>query len=184
MYMKRARSWVGTYSPTSGGDRRQCCIPELLTISHTNNNFGILINLKKEDHDSRCFFRNTKTSIHQITALAPQSNTITKMADGQPLRFIHNGDTLILDQPANEGCGTMLFNLQNICCCTPWRHFQVHVTHWWWFELLSILTDGVMYRQSEKILDDENDDDDDEIEEEEKSLLSTNKKGNFLFGRQ
>ena len=109
MYSKRARTWIGSYHPMAGGNRRQCCIPELISISHTNNNFGILISLKKEDHDSRCFFKNTLTTIHQITTLVPQGNTITKMADGQPLRFIHNGDTMLLDQPANEGCDGIMY---------------------------------------------------------------------------
>ena len=29
---------------------------------------------------------------------------ISKMADGQPLRLVLNGENLLLDQPANEGC--------------------------------------------------------------------------------
>ena len=104
VYAKRASPWVGQYVPKAGANRRSCCVPQKVTISHSHDMFGIVISLTKEGHGSRCFFRNDRTSVHQVSALAPQGNIISKMADGQPLRLVLNGENLLLDQPANEGC--------------------------------------------------------------------------------
>lgn len=123
VYAQRASSWVGHYTPKPGANRRSCCVPQKVVISHSHEMFGILISLTKEGHDSRCFFNNDITTVHQTSALAPQGNIISKMADGQPIRFVLNGDNLLLDQPANEGCGKPAF------LCLPAKVSQLPGLH-------------------------------------------------------
>ena len=109
IYAGLARPWIGVYNPKAGANKRACCIPEHISIASSNDMFGIMISIAKEGNESRCFFRNMRTAVHQVRALAPQGNIISKMADGQPLRFILNGDSLLLDQPANDGCDGVTF---------------------------------------------------------------------------